>query len=253
MAILYFSWLLIDSWYVLFKRSYLTDGFQIGAFEFVKDVLLGTTFPGSWFISALLISVLLVHIGVKYLGKYITVGICLFLSLYVWYAETLPDAYRVAYDWYAAHINRVILSFPSQMIWVAIGMLIGCNLSSVMNHKKKLLSAMIVLPIICYFTTIFHNNPFVRYVLVSNLCILSLYVDLPYSLVYNRIRNYSILIYLFHFSIAGKMSLFCSMVGDGLLTNWIFYFLVVIVSIIFAEIVLRLEKVHQLSFLKYLH
>lgn len=92
-----------------------------------------------------------------------------------------------------------------------------------------------------------------KYVWGVSICLIAFFIELPDKHVYKRIRNYSILIFLFHFSIAGKMSLFCSFVGDSLLTNWLYYILVVVISIIFAEVVLRLEKIRYLEFFKYLH
>ena len=66
-------------------------------------------------------------------------------------------------------------------------------------------------------------------------------------------REISILMFLFHFSIAGKMDIFCSFVGDSLLTNYVYYFLVLGISIVFAESILRLERIKVLGFLKYTH
>ena len=51
LALLYFSWLLVDAWFVLFKRPYIMDGFPDGWLEFAKDLFFGTTYPGSWFFS----------------------------------------------------------------------------------------------------------------------------------------------------------------------------------------------------------
>lgn len=254
LAILYLCWLVVDGWFVLFKRPYLSDGFPNGFLEFVKDLFFGTTFPGSWFLSALVVSVLLVYFGSRTIGKWLTLFLTLLVSLYVNCIESLPNCWHIAYDWYAANVRaEVNLSFPSQMVWVAIGMVIGHNLDALISKKKVLLPATLVLTVACYMLSVFWTNPFIKYVWVVSVCLVAFFVDLPDSLTYKRIRNYSILIFLFHFSIAGKMSLFCSVVGDTLLTNWLYYILVVAVSIVFAEAVLRLEKVHHLEFLKYLH
>lgn len=104
-----------------------------------------------------------------------------------------------------------------------------------------------------YVLSLFWHSIFVKYVWGVSVCLIAFFIELPDKHVYKRIRNYSILIFLFHFSIAGKMSLFCSFVGDSLLTNWLYYILVVVISIIFAEVVLRLEKIRYLEFFKYLH
>ena len=254
LAILYFCWLIVDAWFVLFKRPYVSDGFPDGCFEFVKDLFLGTTFPGSWFLSALLVSVVLVFLGMRTIGKWAVLIFTLLLSLYTYYVDMLPAQIRVAYDWYAANVREEVnLSFPSQMIWVAIGMWLGCNLEQLIKHRKKFLPWAIGASVICYMTALCCSNPVLNYVWVVAICLTAFFIDIPDKPIFKRIRNYSIVIFLFHFSIAGKMSMFCAIVGNTLLTNWFYYILVVMVSIAFAEIVLRLEKIPQLRFLKYLH
>ena len=89
--------------------------------------------------------------------------------------------------------------------------------------------------------------------MVVSLFTFSYLVELPDNKIYKRLRNYSILIFFFHFSIAGKMGLFCSYTGDTLATNWLYYILVVIISIAFAESILRLEKFKYFKILRYTH
>lgn len=254
LSILYFCWLIIDIWFVLFKRPYISDGFPEGCLEFAKDLLFGTTFPGSWFLSALLVSVVMVYVGYRTIGKYAIVCIALLISLYVSCIDLLPENMRGLYEWYATNVRQeVSLSFPSKMIWVAIGLIIGINLDHVLLHKKTIYPWVIGLAIVCYVLSLFWHSIFVKYVWVVSVCLIAFFIDLPDNPIYKRIRNYSILIFLFHFSIAGKMSLFCSFAGDSLVTNWLYYILVVVISITFAEVVLRLEKIRYLEFLKYLH
>lgn len=254
LAILYFCWLIIDIWFVIFKRPYISDGFPEGCLEFAKDLLFGTTFPGSWFLSALLVSVVIVYVGYRTIGKYAIVCIALLISLYVSCIDLLPENMRGLYEWYATNVRQEVgLSFPSQMIWVAIGLIIGINLDNVLLHKKTIYPWVIGLAIVCYVLSLFWHSIFLKYVWVVSVCLIAFFIDLPDKPIYKRIRNYSILIFLFHFSIAGKMSLFCSFAGDSLVTNWLYYILVVVISITFAEVVLRLEKIRYLEFLKYLH
>lgn len=239
---------------MLCKRPYLSDGFPKGCIEFVKDLFFGTTFPGSWFLSALIVSVLLVYFMNRMLGKYMTLLLTLLVALYVSCVDNLPAHWHFAYDWYAANVRtEVNLSFPSQMIWVAIGMFIGSNLDILISKKNVLLPVMSALAITCYIISCFWTSPFIKYIWVVSICLIAFFIDLPDCPAYKRIRNYSILIFLFHFSIAGKMSLFCTVVGDSLVTNWLYYILVIAISIAFAEVVLRLEKVRHLEFLEYLH
>lgn len=254
LSLLYFCWLIVDIWFVLFKRPYISDGFPSGCLEFIKDLFFGTTFPGSWFLSALLVSVVLVYIGCRTIGKFATAGIALLISLYVSWIDFLPVEMRVLYEWYATNVRQEVnLSFPSQMIWVVIGMFIGTNLDRILPYKKSIYQWGIGLSIVLYAVSVFCHIMLVKYVWVVTICLIAFFLDLPDRPIYRHIRNYSILIFLFHFSIAGKMSLFCSIVGDSLLTNWLYYILVVMVSIIFAEVIMRLERVRHLEFLNYLH
>lgn len=254
LSILYFCWLIIDIWFVLCKRPYISDGFPIGCFEFLKDLFLGSTFPGSWFLSALLVSVVLVYIGCRTIGKYAILGITLLISLYISCIELLPIQMQGLYKWYATNVRQEVnLSFPSQMIWVAMGMIIGSNLDKIVSRKNFIYPWAFGLNILCYTLCLFWHSIFVNYVWVVSVCLIAFFIELPDKSIYRRIRNYSILIFLFHFSIAGKMSLFCSIVGNSLLTNWLYYILVVMISIIFAEVVLRLERIRYFDFLKYLH
>lgn len=254
LSILYFCWLIIDIWFVLCKRPYISDGFPIGYFEFVKDLFLGSTFPGSWFLSALLVSVVLVYIGCRKIGKYAILGITLLISLYISCIDLLPIQMQGLYKWYATNVRQEVnLSFPSQMIWVAMGMIIGSKLDKIVSRKEFIYPWAFGINIVCYTLSLFWHSIFVNYVWVINVCLIAFFIELPDKPIYRRIRNYSILIFLFHFSIAGKMSLFCSIVGDSLLTNWLYYILVVMISIIFAEVVLRLERIRHFDFLKYLH
>lgn len=239
---------------MLFKRPYIADGFPRGCFEFIKDLFFGTTFPGSWFLSALLVSVVLVYIGYRTIGKFAIASIALLISLYISWIDFLPVEMRVLYEWYANNVRQEVnLSFPSQMIWVVIGMFIGTNLDNILLYKKNIYQWVIGLAFVLYVLSMFCYIILLKYVWVVTICLIAFFLELPDRPIYKRVRNYSILIFLFHFSIAGKMSLFCSIVGDSLLTNWLYYILVVMVSITFAEMIMRLERVRHLEFLKYLH
>lgn len=188
------------------------------------------------------------------IGKCAVVGIALLLSLYVSCIDLLPESMRRLYEWYADNVRQEVnLSFPPQMIWVAMGMIIGCKLDKFVFYRKTIYPWAIGLTIICYVASLFGHFILVKYMWVISICLVAFLVNLPNKCVYIRIRNYSILIFFFHFSIAGKMSLFCSIIGDSLLTNWLYYILVVIVSIAFAEVIVRLERIQYFKFLKFLH
>ena len=46
-ALLYLSWLVTDCWFIFVRKSYFDLSFGQGVLEFGKDLIFGTTFPGS--------------------------------------------------------------------------------------------------------------------------------------------------------------------------------------------------------------
>ena len=255
LVILYFCWFIIDIWFIIFKRPYITEGFPDGLIQLFKDFIFATTYPGSWFISALLVSVCLVYLFEKISGKTITLLITLVLSVYFKSIELFPDSWHCLYDWYSENFRKdITLSFPANMIWISIGSIIGSKLDLIARYKKQILIINTIICFICYFfQIIFYSSFIVNYLLVPAICAIAFSIDLGHETVLKRLRNYSILIFFAHFSIAGKMNLFCHFVGDSLITNWIYYIIVVFASIAFAAVILDLEKKPHLHFLRYLH
>lgn len=254
LAILYGVWLIIDAWFVIFRREYFELGLGEGLFTFAKDLLFGHTYPGSWFLSALLVGVIVVYFTTKFLHPYIMCIISLIIAIYIRNIEILPDIWKVPYMWYAEHIREEVnLSFPSHLIWISIGQLFSISSHKINNAKAYLLPLSLVIFVLCFASFLWFKTPLSIYVFVIATFLIFFMVNLSYHPIYKRIREISILMFLFHFSIAGKMALFCSVVGDTLWTNYLYYFLVVGASVLFAEVILRLENRNGWGFLKYTH
>lgn len=131
LGILYLSWFIIDIWFIIFRKSYFHDGFTAGVVEFLKDVIFASTFPGSWFISALVVSVCVVFLLEKYCGKIYAIIITLIVSLYFKYIDLLPLSWHGFYEWYSnCFREEVSLSFPANMLWISIGSIIGSYIDS---------------------------------------------------------------------------------------------------------------------------
>lgn len=253
-GILYLSWLVIDIWYIIARKTYFDMSFGHGILEFVKDLIFGTTFPGSWYLSASVMGVLIVYSLSRVVNRYVVSLITLLIALYVAYAKILPDAMQIPYNWYATNLREeVSLSFPAQMIWISLGQILSYWLVKIENEKRILLPLSAGLFIVVLTANYFFSLLLLKIILVLTLFTFCLLVQLPPSDIYKRLRNYSILMFLFHFCIAGKMELFCRYVGDNLATNWLYYILVVFLSISFSEALLRLEKFKFLKFLRYTH
>lgn len=253
-------WFVIDLPYIIANKGYFTS---YGAIEsiglFVKDLLFGTTFPGSWFLSALVVSVLLVY-GLSYiLGKWFMFAIALLVSIYVMGQSWLPESMHGLYDWYAGSVRKeVICSFPFALVWVSIGQLMASNKMreciDVMKSKGRTLLWIGIGSIYVIMAMMNKGSWNLNYLLVPMLLVGGLTATLKPSNAYKFLRETSILMFLFHFSIAGKKSLFLSMIGQsGTVYHILYYLIVVMVSLLFAMLIMRLEKRIFFSILRYTH
>jgi hypothetical protein len=224
---------------------------------FLKDLFLSSTFPGSWFLSALVVSVVLVYGLSRVIGKWPVLVISLLISIYIQGQELFPESWHGAYDWYAANIRKdVVCSFPFALVWVSMGQVLA-SLNAQKDKEKALMSQCWLwcgLGIV-YFIMVLTGSPFYwKYLLVVLLFSAFFRLDIETAPVYKRMRNASILVFLFHFSIAGKKSLFLNMLGvSNTAYHILYYLLVVLVSLIFAFTVLWLEKYKLFKWLRYTH
>ena len=253
-GILYLSWFVIDCWFIITHKPYFDLGLRHGLLELVKDMIFGTTFPGSWYLSASVMGVLIVYGLSKVVNRYVVFLITLLIALYVSYANVLPETMQIPYNWYSANLREDVgLSFPSQMIWISIGQILSCFVMKIENERRIWLPLSTSLFIVVLAVIQFFPSFLLKIALVLTLFTFCLLIQLPPSDIYKRLRNYSILMFFFHFSIAGKMGLFCRFLGDSLATRWLYYILVVAVSLVFSEVILRLERHNSLKFLRYTH
>ena len=236
------------------RKPYIHEGFPDGLLHIFKDIIFASTFPGSWYLSASIVGVVLVYVISRYSHPIFTFLLSFALAYYVSRYSNFPESIQAPYRWYASHFREeVSLSFPGNMVWISIGQLLCMSKSWIESHKKLLVPLSVAVFFFGFVSKCFTNMYGISYLMVISLFVVSFLIELPDSSIYKRIRNYSILMFFFHFSIAGKMNSFCAIVGDSLLTNYIYYFIVVALSILFAEMILRLEKVKYFGFLRYTH
>lgn len=254
---LYLAWFIIDIPYIIANKGYFrTMGIPETIVSFMKDLFLSSTFPGSWFLSALVVSVILVYGLSRVMGKWAVFVVSLLVSVYIQGQGLLPESWHGAYDWYAENIRKdVVCSFPFALVWVSMGQILASlkvwGDGKGNSHPYLLWCGLFVVYCIMALT----GSPFYwKYLLVALLFGSFINLDLAAAPIYKKMRNASILVFLFHFSIAGKKSLFLGLLGvSG--TEWhiLYYLLVVAVSLLFAVAVLRLEKHKWFRFLSYIH
>lgn len=253
-GVLYLCWFLIDIWFVFTNRPYFSLGIGEGLLAFVKDVVFATTFPGSWYLSASIMGVIMVYFLNKIFHPAIVFLFTFFIAIYIVKIQLFPESMHCVYDWYAATFrDKVHLSFPAQMIWISLGYIISLKLSNIEKAKKILLPLSCVAFLIGFGLSVFFHYFVCRIIMAVSVVCFCLLIEIPPKPIYKRLRNYSILMFFFHFCIAGKMRFFTGILGDSIVTNWLFYLIVVTISVIFADVVLKLEKTKYFAFLKYIH
>ena len=253
-GLLYLSWFIIDFWYVWTNKPYFSAGVANGVIELFKDLIFATTFPGSWYLSASVMGVVIIYLLNKIMHPVIVFIITFLVAYYIRCIDLFPDSMQGVYNWYATTFREEVqLSFPAQMVWISIGQILALYLDRLVEKKVFSLSLLCSICLSAFVACIFLKSIAISIVLVVSLVLICLRIDLPSNPIYTRLRNYSILVFFFHFSIAGKMAYFTRYVGDILLTNWIYYLIVVAISISFAEVILRLETKPFFKVLKYTH
>ena len=219
--------------------------------NFIKDLLFATTFPGSWFLSALVLGVWIVFLLRRVVKEEIVFVLSLFVSLYIIY-NGFSDGLRGPLEWYSQNVrDEVGLSFPISLVWVSMGQLMAKYKKKVLKSGSPIILGMSCLVIyICYLLL---PSYLWTYPLAIALVWFASVVNLHERKSYKTMREASILVFLFHFTIAGKMPYFLNIVGsDAVVFRFIYYVLVLVVSLAFAFTVLWLEN-KRFHFLKYLH
>ena len=113
-VVLYVAWMFIQ---IILKPIFPWKMFDSG---FFCKIVFGTTYPGSWFYSALIISTFIIFA----LHKYKIVTILIPFVVYCYFAVSQSgtiEPINTLYNWYNRNLDMMFLSFPYALIWTAIG------------------------------------------------------------------------------------------------------------------------------------
>lgn len=262
---LYGFWFVVLLPYTLYVRHYFENGILNGIFEFIKSLLFGSTFPASWFIQALIVSVTIVFFASKKIkNRYLFI-----LSFFIYCFAIIRSSYWSVVE-EAVFINRIyngyqlIFSSPvfnasAAFIWVVIGKLfaekkvqtsrmfsiVGLLLSSVLLYGEWLCVRNLngSFNNDCYFFLI--PTSFFAFQLIS-------VIKVPSNHITNFFGKSSILIYTTHIPVIAVISSLLERLHPTI--NSIFVFVpVVVLCIIGSYMVLKLEQARMFRWLKYSH
>jgi len=116
----YLAWFLLLFPVTAWARGYINRSSLDFLKGIVLDVLLGSTFRGSWYLSALCIGMTVVFFLSKYLGDWSTLllGGILYMACCVSGNYTGVFASETWFSWYP---GTLYTSFPAAVLWIALG------------------------------------------------------------------------------------------------------------------------------------
>lgn len=141
--ILYFYWFILLLPFTLISRiEWFSNGIFRGILISIRELMFGSTFKGSWYISASILSITFVYILSKKIGDVATVAIsvagyfiCGFASNYEGLVILLPiKKCIIGMEMVFGEIER---SFLMAMIWVIIGKLCAARKNDFCSENKR--------------------------------------------------------------------------------------------------------------------
>ena len=115
---------------VLVMKKYFEGGIVHGTLRFFADIILGSTFPASWYISALVIGCVIMYFVRGRAGSIAA----LLLSCAAYFICCLMSNYRGLFEGSAMEHIFVVLypgtfynSFPAGLVWIALGKLLAAK------------------------------------------------------------------------------------------------------------------------------
>lgn len=261
---LYFFWLGILIVPTLLLGGWLEGNLVYNFIKFCFKIVLGSTFPASWYIPALIISITLVY----YVSKYISDKLIFCFGLLVYIFCCLASTYRgilseesIAYQMILAYPGTIYNSFPVGIMWVCIGKYFASDRHLI--EKRKLYVAEVVSLILL---VVEYQVALTRHWIVDNDCMLMLVpvCFLLMSILLNVnvqmrdtipkiVRNLSTVIYCLHGTIAELLKVTVFKGRQTLVDSFELFAFTLCISSLVALLILWLEKKRGLVWLKYAH
>lgn len=211
---LYAFWFVVELPLTVLHRFIEPDtGFLWNVFCLVKAFFLGSTFGGSWFLMALVISIPLVKWLSKRIGNMLSLvlGILLYIPivLYCIYQDFMPSWYTDAHALCKKYVFEPSLSFIPAIMWCSIGKIIAENEDRVCAWGKAKSFCALFLSVVIAYTevlTVASVSPyeidgiyFSLPLIVTALFVFLLKCSPTWNIDYKKIRKYSTLFFFSHF------------------------------------------------------
>lgn len=254
----YIFWFIVNLPIVIkFKYTYFTDNVLLGIVKFVRDVFFSYTFSGSWFLSALVLSVLAIY-WLKRLKVHDSVILLLAISVLCLFQmhDIIPKEYGAVYDWIAEYIRpEVTLTVVTGIPWVAMGYLLSHpyvdeRLNLWKGAKTLLLAVPLFLALWAIGSLTFGSDTTVaiRPLLALSTLALFFVINIRKNSWCRMLREYSILMYMVHFDIIIVLRI----LKFDLDANQVLSFLIVLpLTLMVVTAIIFLRKYKYFRWLKY--
>lgn len=264
---LYLIWFIITLPVTIKVRGYFQHGLIQGLSTFINNFLFGSTFIASWYIMGLIIGIPLIYGLSKFLNKWVLFLITFFLNIYCVlltnYGRT--EIGNALWEWTKSIFSGYspYLSFVVGLMWLVLGKLFADgDLKILVNHHTKYLAILSLgcLYVEAYITSRLQISLYTDcYIMLIPVCtlffgwILTTHFHISRS---KELRAFSTIAYCFHASFAVVLKYVLITVGVHILRfrqSVVIWLLTVIVSWILTLLILRLETVSSLKWLRLSH
>ena len=241
------------------RREWFSSGILIGIYNFIKYLLFSSTFPASWFFSALIWGTLIVYLlSQKINYKFLFVA---FLIInYATYLLVKNYNSLIEINFLKNIFNLYLISFPSpefgfpiSLIWILIGkMFADETIKHEIVYTKSKVLYMIAFVLFYYITKmdiLFFFSPLLlifvfQFTLKANISLKNAKI----------LREISTITYPLHASVAPIFLRICKVITtNNILVGIISFFTTLLFCYIVCFIILKLEKKPQFKILKYSH
>jgi peptidoglycan/LPS O-acetylase OafA/YrhL len=255
LALLYAFWFILLSPLTFLRKNYFASGFTTGLMGLFKDVILGSTFNGSWFFSALVVAVLIIYYLNKLFDRKIIFLFTIIINVLI-RLHTQIESVDSIYNWYLTNIVNLENSFWISLMWVSLGSLFACDRQFYyIQHSQENASGVrkicgIIFMLAFAFAGIIQYRFCLVYIMVPCCILYAFNFDIPPKNIYKIMRNISILIFIIHFVVIVMFrNLF---VNVDFLQHGLGQFVIVLpITLLISYIILKLKEVRYFHWLKY--
>lgn len=268
LGLLYFFWFIVNIVFVEHEHRYFIDAGIMDIFRLIKDVLLRSTYSGSWFFSALGLSVATYTMIYKQRWLlFLLFIISLIGFVYIHEIDYIPEQLHGLYKWWQSNVREeVTLSILEALPWVGVGYFLSSDriqtwMSTIKEKNKPILLHLLflVLVLVCLINYNYGYKPLqllIRFVIVLYLITLAGTSRLTPKPIYFEMRKMSVLFFMLHFVAIKIWSLLGTYVlhldsWQEHIGNMGFYFLILASCLVISICILYLQNKKQFNWLKY--